>query len=323
LTVTLRNLLALAGVGLLVALSAVRGPMPALAQEVVQDEGSFYRAFHEATQAGDAAKALAAAKEYLAKFPTGQYTEVVKTALTSLEYDLAIKERRTGDAITLGRGLIAKDADGLRIPYQLAFVIRANELTATPPNFDHVADAVEFSKKAIGLIQSGKTLEGAESFDKTAALALLTQVLAIAEAKNGNEEAAVKLYEESTAMALQTPQVAARNLLGVLNIRQGDYAEAVNALKAFPDSEKAAPEPKAEVKAALEQVEKTADAYIESGATFVAYAKAKNIATRMRDQINERLTQVYQSRYPNDAQLAGLTKMLEAKEAQFKSPPSD
>src|SRR5512138_1284621 len=79
--VLIRRLVALAAAGSLALAAAallVLPAAPAAAQEVVQDEGSAYRAWHDASQAGDNAKALAAAKEYVAKYPSGQYADFVK-----------------------------------------------------------------------------------------------------------------------------------------------------------------------------------------------------------------------------------------------------
>jgi hypothetical protein len=57
LNVFLRKTLAPAAAGtmLLAAAVALALPAPAAAQEVVQDEGAFYRAWHDASQAGDLA----------------------------------------------------------------------------------------------------------------------------------------------------------------------------------------------------------------------------------------------------------------------------
>ena len=74
----IRRLLALATAGSLALAAAALlliPAAPAAAQEVVQDEGAAYRAWYEANKAGDSAKTLAAAKDYLAKYPTGQYAE--------------------------------------------------------------------------------------------------------------------------------------------------------------------------------------------------------------------------------------------------------
>ena len=50
---------------------------------------------------------------------------------------------------------------------------------------DNAAEAVDVSKKAIGLVESGKTLAGVQNFDKNATLAWLYQNLAIVEGKDG------------------------------------------------------------------------------------------------------------------------------------------
>ena len=72
-----KTLAAIAGTSLLAATLALSPPPPAAAQEVVQDEGAAYRAFHEASQAGDTAKAIEAAKAYLEKYPSGQYADFI------------------------------------------------------------------------------------------------------------------------------------------------------------------------------------------------------------------------------------------------------
>ena len=53
----------LAAIALVAAATLALVPAaPAVAQEVVQDEGAAYRVWHDASQAGDNAKAIAAAK---------------------------------------------------------------------------------------------------------------------------------------------------------------------------------------------------------------------------------------------------------------------
>jgi tetratricopeptide (TPR) repeat protein len=313
--VFLRKTLAPAAAGMMfvAAAFALVSPAPVAAQEVVLDEGAFYRAWHEASQAGDNAKAVAAARTYLEKYPTGQYADFIKKWLPPYEYDLAIKEKRTADAITVGRQLLAGDPENLRLLYQLAFVIRANELLASPPRFDHAADAVEFSKKAIGQIEAGKTLEGAASFDKNAALAWLTQILAINEARNGTPAEAIKLYEQSTALAPADPQIAFRNLLAIVNLRQAKYGDLVKAYNALPEADRTAAEPTPEVKAARDALNAEADALIDAAAGFVAFGKTKNLSPAMVDRVNQTLQTIYKNRFPEDATLEGLTKILAAK----------
>jgi hypothetical protein len=288
------------------------------AQEVVQDEGAAYRAWHEASQAGDNAKAIAAAKEYLEKYPAGQYAEFIKkwvgtAQMTAL--DAAIKEKRTADMIAVGREILAADPENLNVLYALAFNIRRNELLASPPNFANAAAAIEISKKAIALVESGKTLVGVQSFDKNATLAWLTQILAVTEAKNGSPAEAIKLYEKSTSLAPADPAIAARNLLAVVTLRQAKYGELAKAYNALPDADRAAAEPKPEVKAAKEALNAEADGLIDAAANFVAFGRTKNLPAATVDRVSQMLETVYKGRFPEDATLDGLKKVLADKGA--------
>jgi hypothetical protein len=321
--VTSRNKLALAiaaslalAAGALVLVPAA----PAAAQEVVQDEGSAYRAWYEATQAKDLTKALVTARAYVAQYAAGQYAEAIKAWLLPAEFEAAVKEKRAGDMIKFGRELLAKEPENLVVLIQLAFALRNNELLASPASYEHVAEAVEFSNKAIALLEAGKTPAGAQTFDKSTSLAWLTQVLALNEAKNGTPENAIKLYDKSTALASGNAQLVGRNLINVYGIRQTSYNEAVKAFKALPEADKTASEPKPELKAALDRVNQEADALVDSAAGFVAFAKAKSLAPATRDKVNQTLEAVYKTRHPEDAALAGLQKLLQEKEAVLAAP---
>jgi hypothetical protein len=320
LTVLIRKLLApaVAGSLALAAAALLSFPAAAAAQDVVQDEGFAYRVWLAANQAKDTTKALAAAKDYLAKYPTGQYADFLKKWMGQAELtalDAAIKEKRTADMIAVGRQILANDPENLNVLYALAFNLRRNELLASPPSFQNAAAAVEFSKKAIALIGAGKTLAGVASFDKNATLAWLTQILALCEQKSGSAEQAIKLYDQSTALAPQDPQVAGRNLLAVLALRQTGYAEAAKAFNAIPEADRAAADTKPEVKAAREKINTEADGLIEVAARFVALAKVKGLPAATRDRVNETLESVYKTRFPEDTSLAGLQKILQEKEA--------
>lgn len=320
LTVTAATLLPLAAAAL-----AFAPARPAAAQEEVQDEGSAYRIWYAASQAKQTAKAIEAAQAYLKGYPNGQYAGFMKKWLGEarmIALDSAIKEKRTADMVKTGREILAGDPDNLNVLYALAFNIRRNELLASPPSYEDAAAAAEFSKKAIALIESGKTLTGVQNFDKNETLAWLTQILAMNEAKSGTPLEAIKLYEKSTALAPQDAAVAGRNMLAVLAMRQSSYAEAAKAYNALPDADKAAAEPSPEVKAARERINTEADALIDSAAAFVAFAKVKNLATATREKVNQTLESVYKSRHPEDAPLAGLQKILQEKEQALGAAPA-
>ena len=313
-----RNALAVLGAPvLLTALFSLQAVPPAAAQEVVQDEGAFYRAFHEASQTGDSARASDAAKAYLEKYPSGQYAEFVKKwrdteRMTRL--DAAIKEKRTADIIKAGQEILAADPENLNVIYALAFNIRRNELVAVPPVYQNAAAAVEFAKRGTALVESGKTLTGVQSFDKGATLARMTQILAISEGRSGNSAEAIRLYQKSTAFAPRDPLVA-RNMLAIVTLRQGKYGELAKAYNALPEADRGAAEPNAEVKAAKEALNVEADALIDAAAGFVAYGRSKGLPPATVDRVNTLLETVYKSRFPADASLEGLKKVLTDKGA--------
>jgi hypothetical protein len=323
--VLIRRLLAPATAGALTLAAAallVLHAAPAAAQEVVQDEGSAYRAWHEASQAGDSAKALAAAKDYLAKYPTGQYADFIKKwagQARMAALDAAIKEKRTADMIATGNEILAADPENLAVLYSIAFNVRRNELLAAPPNYQNAPAAVEAANKAIALIEAGKTLPGVQNFDKSAALAWLTQVLALNEQKGGSPDQAVKLFEKSTGYAPQDPQVAGRNLLAVIALHQAGYVEAAKAFNAIPEADRGNAD-KPEVKAAREKLNSEADDVIDVAARFVALAKVKGLPAATRDRVNQTLETIYKTRFPEDTALAGLQKILQEKETALGAP---
>lgn len=311
-----RHASAVAGT-LLAAIFCLLSPSPAAAQEVVQDEGAAYRAFHEASQAADIPRALEAAKAYLETYPQGQYAEFIgkwqdSARMTLL--DSSIKERNTAGMIQVGREILAKDAENLNVIYALAYNIRRNELLASPPVFTHVKDGVEFASKGIGLVEAGKTLVGVPNFDKDATLAWMTQILAIDAAESGDTGKAIELYEKSTAYA-PADATAARNLLAVVILRQGKYGDAAKEYNALPEADRAAAEPGPEVQAARDALNVEADGLIDAAAGFVAYGRSKGLPAATVDKVNEVLETVYKGRFPEDAELAGLKKILADKGA--------
>ncbi len=135
------------------------------------------------------------------------------------------------------------------------------------------------------------------------------------EAKNGSAAEAIKLYQQSTALAPGDPQIAARNLLAIVTLRQAKYGELVKAYNALPEADRAAAEPKPEVKAAKDALNVEADALVDAAAAFVAFGRAKNLPAATVDRVNQMLETVYKGRFPEDTALDGLKKILAAKGA--------
>jgi hypothetical protein len=142
----------------------------------------------------------------------------------------------------------------------------------------------------------------------------MTQILAVNEGKNGSAAEAIRLYEKSSAFAPSDPLVA-RNMLGVVTLRQGKYGELAKAYNALPDADRAAAEASPEVKAAKEALNVEADALIEAAAGFVAYGRTKGLPPATVDRVNQMLETVYKGRFPEDVALEGLKKILADKSA--------
>jgi hypothetical protein len=224
--------------------------------------------------------------------------------------DAAIKQKRTADLIKVGREILAGDPQNLNVLYALAFNIRRNELLVSPPNFANAPAAAGFAKKAISLVESGKTLVGVQSFDKNATLAWLYQTLAVIEGHGGSPVEAAKLYEKSSSLAPDDVAIKGRNLLNMISMEQSSYSDAAKAYNALPEAGRTAPEPPDAVKAARETLNAQADRLIDTSAAFVAFAKAKNLPAATVDRVNQTLEAIYKGRFPEDATLDGLKKIL-------------
>jgi tetratricopeptide (TPR) repeat protein len=290
---------------------------PAEAQDVSPEEATAYAGWQAASQGGDAAKAMEAAQAYLKQYPSGQYADYLKKWVTQSQMaplDAAIKEKRTADMLTIGNAILAGDPENLNVVYAMAAQIRA-EMLARPPVFTNAAAGVELAKKGIALVESGKTLAGLAAFDKDATLAWMTQMLALQEQKAGNGEEAIKLFEKSTSYAPKDKVIAAPNIFAVFNLHYAGYAEAAKAFNALPEAERGAAEPTPAVKAARETLNAEADHVIEVAARFVAFGRANGLPAATIDRVNQTLEAVYKVRFPEDAALGGLQKILQDKAA--------
>ena len=309
-----KSLAALVGLTLAAAVLVLATANPVAAQE--QDEALAYHAWFAANQLQDTAKAVTAAEAYLEQFPNGQYAEFLSKWLAPAQLSKlndAIKAGQVDQMLEVGNKILEGDPENLNVLWALAFQLRRRELLAKPRSYAHSAELVDLSTKAIGLIESGKTLAGVENFDKNATLAWLYQNKAIIAGRGGVSDSAVQLYEKSTSLAPQDPAIAGRNLLDVLSWRQASYTQAANAYNAIPEEERVAAEPSPEVTAAREKVSTQADTLIDVAARFVALAEVKNLPQATRDKVYGVLESVYKARNPDDAEAAGLQAAIDAK----------
>jgi hypothetical protein len=293
---------------------------PTSAQEASPEEGLAYQAWHAANSQKMQDKAIELARAYLEKFPSGQYAAYLKSWLIvpkQQAFSAAIQAKDTEGMIKAGRELLAAEPENLAVRYSVAFNLRRFELAASPANFTHATEAVEFADAAIKMIEAGKTIEG--KFDKDASLALLYQVQALVANNAKKSKEAIDLFTRSNRADPDNLGIVANNLLALASLYREPYGAAVQAYQAFPDADRQAAEPPAEVKAALDVVYATADPLIDAWARFVALARARNVAAETRDQVLASVKTVYGTRFAGD--VSGLEPLIEKLQAEYAPKP--
>src|SRR5262249_10470924 len=221
--------------------------------------------------------------------------------------------------------------------WALVVQIRTLELGANPANYSHGADAVDFSDRAIKLIEGGKTLTGGDASKKNVTLAYLHQTVAIVVEHDKNADKALAEYEKAGQLdpsnasfffncgrihndkyaasaqkyeAVQKKSEAATKKSDDLQAKLKAVPEAdrnagtkpdVKALiadaKTAQDEAKAAQE---EEKSMLAEVNAHADAVITCWARFLGLTVEKNPYGATRDQIKKAFTDLYKYRH-NDS----------------------
>lgn len=297
---------------LFMPLASARTVAPApSAQEPTPEEAAAYKAWFEANNAKDYPKAMELAKAYLAKFAGGKYTDYLKTKwipqVRGMMYAEAAKTKNIPEMIRIGKEVLAEDPDNLDYLLALIVQIRTNELSANPANYSHGADAADFSERAIRLLEAGKSPTGADAkFNKNVTLAYLHGTIAIISDHDKNTDKALAEYEKSA----QLEPSNATFFFHCGRIHNDKYAAAAQKYQAIPEADRDAAEPKPEVKAALEEVNKQADAVITCWARFLGLSEGKpDFPKDTQDKIKKALTDLYKYRHPESTD--GLQKLID------------
>ena len=269
---------------LLVPLASARATMPeSVLQDQTEAEGAAYKAYFEANQLKDYAKAMDLAKAYLEKFPSGKYADYLKKWIPGMRgyfFKLAADAKNVPEVIRIGKEVLAADPDNLDYLSALVVQIRSNELFASPPNYAHSADAADFAQRSIRLIEAGKVPTGAEkTFNKNVTLAYMHQTIAVIYDHDKATDKALAEYEK--AAELEPSNSAYFFHCGrIHNERYAAAAQKYDAAQkkvdAIPEADRSAAAPKPEVKAALDEakaalaeVNGQADAVINCWARFL------------------------------------------------------
>jgi tetratricopeptide (TPR) repeat protein len=143
-------------------------PAPAAAQGPCTDESkaAWYADFTK-FRTTDAAKAYDAAKKYLAACPTeeGQIPAYLKKWVAAYDKEarklkfqpLLYGEKKYPEALTIGKEMLAEDPENLRLLIDLGYGSYLAAATLKQESYN--PDALNYSRKAIQLIESGKAPE--------------------------------------------------------------------------------------------------------------------------------------------------------------------
>ena len=202
---------------------------------------------------------LEALKEYLEKFPTGNYAKYLTTWSRPFRFNEERTKKNIEGEIRVGKEALAENAESLDYLYLMTIDIRTNEMEASPANYSHAADAADFSQRAIKLIEAGKPSNVFKADAAKAVLGYLYQTSAMIEAKNGNQDKAIELYKTSTTTDPTNGILNTQNYLALGVIYQLKFGAAAKKYEAIPEAKKTADPPDAETKAVLDDVNAQAD----------------------------------------------------------------
>lgn len=287
---------------------------PAWAQEAAPDEIAIYQSWHAANEAKDIAAGYAAARDYLQKFPGGQYAEYLKKWASGARgtlFNQAMQAKDMASMLRLGQERLSEDPKDLAYLLSLSLNLRRHELFASPPDYTHASEAADFSRRAIALIDSGQTPPGADpaKWNRSDALAWLHQNVAVVAAKQDKDDEALAAYRKSSELDPDNGSLVAYNSLMSGSIHKSKYDGAVARYQALPEEQRQGAEPSPEAKAVIEEANKHADAAIDEWARFVALAEAQKSYGETREKIAKAVSDLWAYRHPDDP--GGVVKLID------------
>lgn len=283
-------------------LACALAPAPILGQEQKADEVrdadevAAYMAWYGANTAGDTAKAMAAAKEYLEKYPKGENVAFVRKWLAGVQwqgFNEAVKKKDMAELVRIARERLGEDPS---FAYWAAWYLRQNELLVSAAAA-HAKEAEELSRVALEFVEKGGVATGIEQakFDKSANLAWLHQNLALVAAKAGRRNEALEHYEKSSQLAPADAALNARNQLGCGSLHKDLYDEAVAKYQALPAADRAPEKPAPAAQEAIDAANGHADSAIQCWARFLS---GKSGSPELRARIEAAVGALWSYRHP-------------------------
>ncbi|MEP6818316.1 MAG: hypothetical protein ABJA18_02210 [bacterium] len=285
---------------------------PATAQGQCTDESkaAWYAEFIK-YRATEPPKAYEPAKKYLAACPTeeGEIPSYLKKWVLAYDKearklklnDLFVNQRKYADALTLAKEIVADEPDYLPAIIDLGY--GGYVVAVTTKNEAGNADAINYTKKAIALIESGKAPESWSPFKtKDDALGYLYYSLAYMERTSNPKDSlanAIKAakFESDMKKSSQTYVFIAAAYENEYASQSADYQAKFGGKDETPES-----------KLAVANINQLVDRIIDALARAVSVAGTDANAQASKAKWLERLTELYKFRH--DKSDAGLNEMI-------------
>ena len=277
------------------------------AQDPAADETAAYKAWYDAYTAKDWPKALDLAKTYVEKFPAGKQIDYMKKWIPQARAKMlgdAAAAKNLPEIVRIGKDIMSAEPESVDFSLYLT-----GQLRSLDTGFQYSQDTALFAQTSMRLIESGKTpapVQGQPPFDKSKTLAFLHETLASLDEHNKDADKALRHFEDAAGLDPMNPSY----FFQCGRIHTTKYQAASTAYDKFSEADKTAPEPKPEVKAALDLANAEADGVINCWARFLGLTAAdlKGFKSEVRQQVMKSVGDLYEYR---NANRDGLTKLID------------
>src|SRR5688572_4069248 len=280
-----------------------------------EQRDALYKTFTE-NRTADQVKAFEAAKKYLAcpiAAPTESQTKIIEylTKWVGL-YEKGSKKNKFNDelynkknyveAFKLGKEILVEEPDNVKVVIDMG----ANGYLVGPLNNPQLtADAIDFARKGIQMLESGKTVEDWTPLqNKEVATAYMNYTIGTLTVEK-DPSAALKHLIKSAQF--ETPLKKSAFTYGLIAgaYETGPYAKQSEAYKIFTDKEETP-----ESKLALANIHQIVDRMIDGYARAVALAGSDPKFATQKATWNDSLKQWYKFRNPKEEGEAGMNALV-------------
>jgi hypothetical protein len=295
-------------------------PIAASAATIVQDQcteenkTAWYATFRETFKTDQQPKAYEAAKKYLtACSEDTQITQYLKKWVTAYEKEIRkvklpqlLSEKKWAEAFQLGREILTDDPENVKVLMQLGY---GGYLASSNKQANFNADALNYARKAIQMIESGKAPDDWQPFpNKDEALAFLTYYIGVTTlaqdpgAALPNLIKAAKLESTLKKSPLTYDRIATAYEAGPYAKQSADYKTKFQGKDETPES-----------KLALENINQIVDRMIDAYARAVATAGSDPQYAAQKNEWNEALKTWYKYRHKDETGMNELVAGILAK----------